>query len=65
MPFDHLACPTEQYVNVSQNIAIVGFYLINFPPNRLTVADIKVAGNQTRCARGARFGAVLCPLPFA
>ena len=36
---------------------VVGFYRINFPPYRLTVADIKVAGTPDQVARGARFGA--------
>ena len=40
-------------------IALVGFYKINFPPRRPTVADVRVAGSPEQLARGARF-AVLC-----
>ncbi len=42
-------------------VALVGFYRINFPPHRPTVADIKVAGTPDQVARGARFS-VFCPL---
>jgi mono/diheme cytochrome c family protein len=48
-------------------VALVGFYKINFPRHRPTVADIRVAGTPDQVARGARFGAfcALCHSPNA
>jgi mono/diheme cytochrome c family protein len=46
-------------------VALVGFYKINFPRDRPTVADMKVAGTPDQVARGAKFGAfcALCHSP--
>jgi mono/diheme cytochrome c family protein len=48
-------------------VALAGFYRINFPRHRPTVADIRVAGTPDQVARGARFGAfcALCHSPNA
>jgi mono/diheme cytochrome c family protein len=48
-------------------VALVGFYKINFPRHRPTVADMKVAGTPDQVARGAKFGAfcALCHSPNA
>lgn len=37
-------------------VTLVGFYRINFPRNRRTVTDVKVARTPDQVARGARFG---------
>lgn len=42
---------------VAVSVTLVGFYRINFPPNRRAVTDIKIAGTPNQVARGARFGA--------
>ena len=39
-------------------LAFVGFYKINFPSNRATATNVRVAGTLEQVARGARFAEV-------
>jgi len=41
---------------VALGVTLVGFYRINYPPNRRPASDTKVAGTAEQVARGARFG---------
>jgi mono/diheme cytochrome c family protein len=46
-------------------VTLVGFYRINFPPNRRASTDLRVAGTPDQVARGARFAeyCALCHSP--
>lgn len=39
-------------------VALVGFYKLNVPPYRNTVADVKVAGTPEQVARGEKFAGI-------